>query len=157
MLEIIIIVVGIGLDRITKIIALNGLQSLPGGDYALWPGVFHFTYIENRGAAFGILQNSQIIFIIIGSAVAGVIGYLLINKRNDFPLWVRCTMAVVLAGAIGNLIDRVFFGYVVDFLYFKLINFAIFNVADCFVVVGTIIIAVYLLFVYKEPAKAENI
>ncbi len=153
MLETIIIVVGIALDRLSKWLAATQLKPLPGGDIALWPGVFHFTYVENRGAAFGILQSSQLILIGIGVAVGAAVLYFLLRKRDKYPLWVRCSMAAVLAGTVGNMIDRIVYGYVVDFAYFKLIDFAVFNVADALMVVGMILIAVYLVFFYKEPVR----
>lgn len=153
MLETIIFVLGIGLDRLAKWLIVSFVQPLPGGDLPLWPGVFHFTYVENTGAAFGILGSSRFVFIGIGIAVSVAIVYLLLRKRTKYPLWMRCAMAAVLAGTVGNMIDRIAYGYVVDFAYFKLIDFAVFNVADALMVVGVICIAVYLIFFYKEPAR----
>jgi signal peptidase II len=154
MLETVIIILGLAMDRLAKWLAVTAVKPLPNGDYALWPGVFHITYVENNGAAFGILQDSRIFFIAIGVAVCAAILYVLIKKRARFPLWVRASMAAVFAGSMGNLIDRIAHGYVIDLFYFKLINFAVFNVADALMVVGTIMIAVYLVFFYKETGRA---
>ncbi|MFZ5974553.1 MAG: signal peptidase II [Bacillota bacterium] len=154
MIETIIIILGIALDRVAKWLTVTVLQPLPGGEYALWPGVFHLTYVENRGAAFGILQSSQLLLIGISAVVAIVIAYILLRRRKKYPLWVRCSMAAVFAGALGNMFDRIVYGYVIDFAHFKLINFAVFNVADSLMVVGMILIAVYLVFFYKEPVRA---
>ena len=153
MLETVIIILCIALDRLAKWLAVTVVKPLPNGDVAIWPGVFHISYVENNGAAFGILQDSRIFFIAIAVAVCGVILYFLIKKRARFPLWVRASMAAVFAGSVGNLIDRIAHGYVIDLFYFKLINFAVFNVADALMVVGTILIAVYLIFIYKEPGR----
>ena len=115
------------------------------------PGVFQFQYLENRGAAFGILQNHQYIFAI--GAVLILIGVIWIygripDTRRFIPLKI---CAVLLAsGAVGNLIDRLALNYVVDFCYFNLIDFPIFNVADCYVVVGCILFGVLLLFYYQD-------
>ena len=150
MLEVCILLGGLVLDRLTKWLAITQLQVLPGGELELWPGVFHFQYVENRGVAFGLFPNSAWIFAAVSLLVAAAIAFLLIQKHDRFPLWVRGAMAAVLAGALGNAIDRIFQGHVTDFLYFKLINFAVFNVADSLVVVGLILIAVYFVFVDRE-------
>jgi signal peptidase II len=154
MLETVIIILGVALDRLAKWLAVSMVKPLPGGDYALWPGVFHITYVENTGASFGILKNGGPVFIAIGVAVSAVILYLLLRRRDRFPLWVRCSMAAVVAGTVGNMIDRFAHGHVIDFFYFKLIDFAVFNVADALMVIGMILIAVYLVFFYKQPKRA---
>ena len=71
--------------------------------------------------------------------------------KNDSICGITISVVLILSGAIGNLIDRIAYGYVVDFLYFKLINFPIFNVADCYVVIGACLMFLFVLFVYKEP------
>ena len=112
---ILLVLVGVWFDQFTKTLAVDHLK---GQDpFILFKNVFQFEYLENHGAAFGILQNKQIFFFII---------------------------------AIGNFIDRLKLGYVVDFFYFKLIDFPVFNVADIYVTVGTFILAFLLLFYYKE-------
>ncbi len=113
---------------------------------------FYLTYLENRGAAFGILQNFRWGFIILTLvAIAGMIWYFTQHKH-----WVlRASLALLLAGAAGNLIDRALRGFVVDFLHFYPLgyDFPIFNVADICVTCGVIVLMIYLLFIYKEPAK----
>ena len=108
-------------------------------------------YLENRGAAFGILQGQKAVFLICTAVVLVLIAF----YYNRLPGGRRYTLmrvvAVLLAaGALGNLIDRMRYSYVVDFLYFKLIDFPVFNVADCYVTVGAVLLAVLILFVYKE-------
>ena len=121
------------------------------GPIVVWDGVFEFLYSENRGAAFGILQGRQGFFFAVAIAVFGFVAYAMAKlpaKKRYVPMEVCLVM--VMAGAAGNLIDRVFHGYVVDFLYFKLIDFPIFNVADCYVTVGTALLLVLFLWYYSD-------
>jgi signal peptidase II len=110
--------------------------------------VFHLTYVENRGAAFGMLQNNQSIFIIVALA-ASVFGlyYLHTKKVNILG---KTGITLIIAGAIGNLIDRVRLGFVVDYFDFRFIWEYVFNVADVFVVVGTIVLCIYIIFFEEE-------
>ena len=138
-----------GLDQWTKQLAVNHLQGQP--PIPLWEGVFELQFTTNRGAAFGIFQNQRWVFLVITAAVMALLIWLffkLPKTRHFLPLQILCV--VVEAGALGNMIDRVRLGYVIDFLYFKLIDFPIFNVADCYVTLGTILAALLLLFYYKE-------
>jgi signal peptidase II len=117
----------------------------------LIPKVFHFTYVENRGAAFGILQNQRWFFISITMIVMLVIVYYMYTHSNG-SLLLTIALSMILGGAIGNFIDRVRLGYVVDMFHFTLIDYPVFNVADSFVVIGTILLAYYILF--KTGPKA---
>src|SRR5699024_4127097 len=107
---------------------------------------FSFTYVENRGAAFGILQNQRWLFIILTVLICVGMFYYLYTSKN-ISLILRIAMSLILGGAIGNLIDRIKNGFVVDMFHFTFIDFPVFNVADCFVVVGTILLTYYLLFI----------
>lgn len=137
------------IDQWTKYRAVLHLKNQES--IVLIPGVFQLQYLENHGAAFGILQGQQWIFFLmtIVYLVAAVWIYLRIPKtKKYFPLHM---IAVVLtAGALGNFIDRISQGYVVDFFYFSLIDFPIFNVADIYVVLSFIGLAICILFVYKD-------
>lgn len=139
----------IGLDQWTKSLAVSHLM---GKDpYVIWPGVFELQYLENRGAAFGMLQGRQGFFFVIGIivlAAALYFFYRLPYRKKYLPLGL--CVAAIAAGAIGNMIDRLSQGYVVDFFYFCLINFPIFNVADCYVTVGAAALAVLVMFYYKD-------
>jgi len=137
------------LDQWTKKIAVNQLMGKPA--VVVIENVFEFQYLENRGAAFGVLQNQQGFFFLMTTVVLlfGVYAYMKIPFTKKYFLLHLC-LAGLSAGAIGNMIDRVRQGYVVDFLYFKLINFPIFNVADCYVTLFTIFLVFLILFVYKE-------
>ncbi|HJF94712.1 MAG TPA: signal peptidase II [Lachnoclostridium phocaeense] len=137
------------LDQLSKYMAVHFLQGTDGID--LIPGVFRLTYLENRGAAFGVLQGQQWFFYIITAVilVVVVLAYVRIPAGRKFlPLQI-CAVFIV-SGALGNLIDRVRLGYVVDFFYFELIDFPVFNVADIFVTVSAVLLAVLLLLYYKE-------
>ena len=145
----IIALAGVILDQLSKYMAVHFLQGTDGID--LIPGVFRLTYLENRGAAFGVLQGQQWFFYIITAVilVVVVLAYVRIPAGRKFlPLQI-CAVFIV-SGALGNLIDRVRLGYVVDFFYFELIDFPVFNVADIFVTVSAVLLAVLLLLYYKE-------
>ena len=145
---IIAVILGVALDQYTKYLAITHLQ---GNPFPLIDGVFELRYLENRGAAFGLLQNQQTFFLIIASITLLFIVYLYIRMpQTKHYLWLRICMISITAGAIGNMIDRVRFQYVVDFLYFELIDFPIFNVADIFATVATFGLVILLLFYYKE-------
>ena len=137
----IIIAILIGLDQIIKYWALNYLKEL--NSIPVINNIFSLTYVENRGAAFGMLQNNQSIFILV-AAVASCFGlyYLHSKKVNNLG---KIGILLVISGAIGNLIDRVRLGFVVDYLNFHIIWSYVFNLADCFVVVGTILLCLYII------------
>lgn len=141
--------VSIGFDQWTKQLVVTHLKgNLP---FVIWEGVFELYYSENRGAAFGIMQGKQGFFFVIAAIVIIGVFYLLYrmpSEKKYFP-FTGCLFLLV-SGAVGNLIDRLLNGYVVDFLYFKLINFPIFNVADCYVVISTISLMILFFFVYSE-------
>ena len=138
-----------GLDQWTKALAVGFLK---GGDpFVIWDGVFELRYLENRGAAFGMLQGQQLYFVLVGVLVFAGCLYLFSHMSREARYWpIRLIAVCILAGAWGNMIDRLRLGYVVDFFYFKLIDFPIFNVADIYVSVGTAVLAVLVIFYYKE-------
>lgn len=148
-LDIVLFAVLVYLDQITKALAVKNLKDKPA--YVLMEGVFELHYLENRGAAFGMLQNQKVLFIAIAAVMLVVIAYMLIRlPRNKHYAALEILLVLVAAGAVGNLIDRASLNYVVDFFYFKLINFPIFNVADIYVSVSCVLLAVLLIFFYKE-------
>lgn len=139
----------ISLDQWTKYLAVLHLKGQE--PFVLLDGVFEFYYSENRGAAFGMLQGKQLIFFLIAAFVIVVVLYLLFKMpASGRYLPLTACLFLLVSGAAGNMIDRLAQGYVVDFLYFKLINFPIFNVADCYVVVSTISLMLLFFFFYKE-------
>ncbi len=149
LLDILGIIVLVALDQFTKYLAVIHLKDKPA--YIIINGILELNYLENRGAAFGMLQNQKVFFIFVAVVILGVIGYVLF-KTPDAKKYriLHLLLSLIAAGAIGNMIDRVRFDYVVDFIYFVLINFPIFNVADIYVTISTIALVILLLFVYKE-------
>ena len=136
------------LDQITKILAADRLAD---GPFVLIPGVFELRYLENRGAAFGMLQNQRVFFLVLTIVFLAVITYIYLKipaDRKYLPL--RILAIVVTAGAVGNFIDRLILVYVRDFLYFSLIDFPIFNVADIYVTVSAFVFFVLVLTYYKD-------
>ena len=130
------------LDQLTKWLAFFLLQGEPS--FPIWRGVLHLTYQTNRGAAFGMLSDSRWIFMITSTvAIVGILFYLI--KYRPKNKWLVASLAMIAGGGIGNMIDRIALGYVIDFIDFTLIDFAIFNVADSFVTVGAGIMIVYLI------------
>ena len=149
-----IIIVGFALDRLTKMWVL---EQVIGNPITVISNFFYVRHLENEGAAFSILQGKTVLLVIMTSIVALVILGVLIKNKDKF---LRATLSLILAGALGNLFDRIFReGKVVDFLefHFGKYVFPTFNVADCFVVVGTILLAIYILFIYKEDSKEEAV
>lgn len=140
------------LDQLTKYLAVRYLNPADGGhDVTIISGVFKLQYLENRGAAFGIMQGRKILLVLTTVAVFALVCWLyhrIPTERRYRAL--RCVCISVMAGAIGNFIDRMRLGYVVDFFYFELINFPIFNVADIYVTCSVIVFLLLFLFYYKE-------
>ena len=140
-------------DQITKYFTVSMLK--PVGSVEIIKNILNFTYVENRGAAFGILQNARWVFIVLTTiAVAAIIIYLLKEKPKDKTL--TCSLSLILAGAIGNMIDRILKGFVVDMIEVTFIDYPVFNFADCCVVIGAILLGIYIIFIYKEPQKEEK-
>lgn len=146
MLYEIVILLLIGLDQLSKIWAINDLKAI--GSIPIIQNVFHLTYVENRGAAFGMFQNNQIVFIIV-AVVASIVGLYYIYKKK-LNLLGNISIVLIISGAIGNLIDRVRLGFVVDYFDFRFIWDYVFNVADIFVVVGTILLCIYIIVFEKD-------
>ncbi|MBQ1951055.1 MAG: signal peptidase II [Clostridia bacterium] len=137
------------IDQISKHLAVAFLKD--GPVFSLIPKVFELRYSENTGVAFSLLENQRWLFIPVTVLVAIV--FIVLLFRSPLRKYKTFTAAcvLILAGGIGNLIDRVWHGYVIDFIYFRLINFPIFNLADCCVVIGAAFLFVFVLFIYKEP------
>lgn len=137
------------IDQITKILASNYLKD--GEPISIIKDVFSLHYLENTGAAFGIFKDQQLFFIIMTIMVLGVVlyAYLKLPETKKYrPL--KYIMIFIIAGALGNFIDRILYNYVVDFFYFELINFPIFNMADCYVSLSAIVLVILFIFYYKE-------
>ena len=146
---ILLVLVGVWFDQFTKTLAVDHLK---GQDpFILFKNVFQFEYLENHGAAFGILQNKQIFFFIIVLIISVFIIWFYLHvpmTKKLLPL--RICAVFIFSGAIGNFIDRLKLGYVVDFFYFKLIDFPVFNLADVYVVVSGILLILFVCTKYRD-------
>ena len=151
------------LDQFTKYLAVRYLMNQP--NIVLWEGVFELEYLENRGAAFGIMQGQKVFFIIFTSVAMLAIAWFYLKKIPQVKKYryldIICIM--LFAGGIGNFIDRVRLNYVIDFFYFSLIDFPIFNVADIYVTVAAFAMVLLGMFYYKDedydlifPSKREK-
>ncbi|MDO4803746.1 MAG: signal peptidase II [Lachnospiraceae bacterium] len=141
-------IVLVALDLLTK---TRAAETLPERPIVLIKGVFELRYLENRGAAFGLLQNQRTFFLILTSIFILVMIWVFTRipaEKKYLPL--RILTVVVSAGAFGNFYDRLTLTYVRDFLYFSLINFPIFNVADIYVTCSAFAFFILIVFYYKE-------
>ena len=141
------------LDQYTKFFAVNSLKGTDGNgqDIVISEGILRLHYLENRGAAFSIMVNRQLFFIILTIVVClGILVYYfrIPLERKYVPL-ILC-LDFLFSGAIGNLIDRISNGYVVDFIYFELIDFPVFNVADIYVTCSVFLLFILVVFKYKD-------
>lgn len=149
-----IVLASVMADQLTKYLAVLYLK--PIETFPLLKNVLHLTYTTNKGAAFGILENHRWVFLVVSTAAIILLGWYLWEKRDGHPL--LCTaLALIVGGGIGNMIDRTVLGYVVDFIDFRLIHFAVFNGADSFVCVGCAMIFLWLFLCGDEkPADAKT-
>ena len=149
-----IILGGILTDQITKLLAVKLLK--PITTKPIINGVIHLTYVENRGAAFGMLADSRWVFIVISTVTIIALCLLLYFGKIENRLSAGA-FAMIISGGIGNMIDRTLLGYVVDFIDFRLINFAVFNGADSFVCVGAgLLILSLIMDIIKESKKTKQ-
>ncbi|MBR5247409.1 MAG: signal peptidase II [Lachnospiraceae bacterium] len=148
-MDVLIAALLLAFDQFTKHLAVVYLKGKDA--YVLIDGVLELDYLENRGAAFGMLQNQKFFLVAVGIVFMAVICYFLIRLPDQKKYFIIHILAsAIIAGGLGNMIDRIRLDFVVDFISFVLINYPIFNVADIYVVVATIAVFVILLFVYKE-------
>ena len=145
----------IAADQLTKLAAVHGLA---GHSVSVWDGVIEFCYSENRGIAWGLFQNRRWIVIAITGLVLAALLVLLLSGRFRQSRLISIGGVMVLAGGVGNLIDRVMNGYVVDFIhYYKWFDFPVFNFADCCVTIGAVLILIHVFFFSgKETEKKEG-
>ena len=155
LISVIVAAVLAAVDQITKHIALTKLK--PIGNTTFIKGFMDFTFVENRGAAFGILNGKIWLLLILAAIICAVIKYSMLKmpKTKEYRL-LKAALTLILAGAVGNVIDRVIRGYVVDFFEFTFISFPVFNMADIYVVVGAIAMALIMIFVIKDEDKTGN-
>lgn len=136
------------LDQLTKLAVRAGIAL--GQQIVLIPGVLGLTYVQNTGMAFSSLSEKTIFLAVVSLAASVAIAVILAKNLLFSHPYGKWPLALILAGAVGNLIDRAFLGFVTDMIQTLFIDFAVFNVADCCVVVGGILLAVYVLFFWEK-------
>ena len=144
MVTILMMILVIGLDHLTKYMAI----SLKEGDVIIFDKFLKLTYLENRGAAFGILENKKIILMIFTLLIIGFVIVYIFKNYKSLVSFEKVIYGLLLGGALGNLIDRIFRGYVIDFISVRLpfnYDFPVFNVADIAVVVSCILLVIFSL------------
>ena len=140
-------------DQIIKLAVVNLLK--PIGTFVLIPHFLEFSYSENSGAAFGMLQNNSIFFAVLTIVISIVIfGFLMKYKHHNLLSKISCLM--IIAGGLGNLVDRLRLHYVVDFIHFYFFNY-IFNFADCLVTVGVALMVIYVVFFMEKLEKQDKL
>ena len=143
-MEFVLAIVILLLDQGTKIWAERVLSRQP---LVLIPGALELTYLENRGAVWGLMQGWRIVFLVATFVFLCILVWFYAKKRKDMTVLTRVILSLLYAGAIGNLIDRVFLGYVRDMIYFSLINFPVFNVADSAITIAAALLVIETFFV----------
>ena len=141
-------------DQLTKYLVL---QTIPlHTQVEAIPGLFHLTYVQNTGAAFSSFQGMQWLFALIFAVFTVAIIWEFSKKRLPFTTFERWLIAAIYAGGLGNMIDRLRFGYVVDMIEVEFIRFPVFNVADCFITCGGILLLAHLILFNREFWKDEK-
>ncbi len=151
MLAAIIVAISVILDQVSKYLVVENIEL--HGTIPFIPNFMSFYHTRNTGAAFSMFSNNRWVFMVMSVFAMVVMTWLLVKEYNRHKL-MTVSLAMVLGGGIGNMIDRVRLGYVVDFFKTEFIDFAIFNVADCFVSVGAVLLAVYVMF-YDSKVEAK--
>lgn len=141
-------------DQITK--ALTVAHIALGGDVAFLPGLLRFTYLRNTGAAFSSFEGQQWLFALLFAVFTGVVLLEYFKKPLPFTRLERWCIAAIYGGGLGNMIDRVRFGYVVDMIETEFMDFPVFNVADCFITCGCILLIVHLFLFNRDFWKEEK-
>lgn len=139
-------------DRLVKHWCIAVLK--PRGTIPFLPGVLHFTYAENTGAAFSILSGRRLLLTLLPLAALALLLFLYLKRIYAHPI-TDFAFPLIMGGAVGNLFDRIAYGYVVDFLEIRLFRFAIFNIADCAITVGSVLLVFYLILHWRELGE-EN-
>ena len=153
--KIIIVVLMLSLlDQIIKLVVIANKHMLP---VQIIKNIFQINYQENYGIAFGIAQGGRISFIIVNFIIIGLIAKFLFTQLDSISNTKKVCLGLIISGGIGNLIDRIFRGYVVDYLDFsKIIDYPIFNFADIMIAIGTIWISIIIIFDLFKDNKIEK-
>ena len=153
MIWIAIIVAGLVIDQLTKYTIKSNVKY--GDLITVINDFFYITHHENRGAAWGIFQDGRYFFIILTIILVAILGYFLYKSQSKM---LKTSLSIIIGGAAGNFVDRVRTGGVVDFLDFYIgdYHFPTFNAADTFIVIGSIMLLIYMVFIYKEEESKEK-
>ena len=144
----------VSLDQLTKWLAVVGLKNAE--DIVLIPNVLGLHYVPNDGAGWGILSGQRILLLVVtGVVLVAILGLLLFGKFRSYPMF-NISATLIVAGGLGNFIDRLFHGYVVDFIKVLFFEFPVFNIADCYVVIGSVLLLVFFLFLYDEKVPIAS-
>ena len=155
LLKYILFIAGIvALDQVTKLLVLRNIPL--HGEVSVLPGLFCLTYVQNTGAAFSSMQGMRWVFVAVFAVLTVLLLVEYFKKPMPFTGFERWCIAAVYAGGLGNVIDRIRLGYVVDMIQTQFISFPIFNVADCFITCGCIAMMVSLIFFNKAFWKDEK-
>jgi signal peptidase II len=138
----------VALDQYTKALTVANIPL--HSRVPFWDGFFHFTYVQNTGAAFSSFEGQQWLFALIFAVFTGIMGFELFKNTMGFKPFERWCLAAIWAGGLGNMIDRVRLGYVVDMIEVEFIRFPVFNVADCFITCGCVLLIAHLVLFNKD-------
>ena len=141
-------------DQITKLLVLANIPLYTDVDAI--PGLFHLTYVQNTGAAFSSFEGMRWLFVALFVILSALILVEYFKKRMPFTTFERWCIAAIYGGGLGNVIDRIRLGYVVDMIEVDFMDFPVFNVADCFITCGCIALIVHMVFFNKEFWKEEK-
>ena len=155
MLPALIAIAVVLLDQISKHFVCIYLK--PVGSITLIDGILYFTYVENTGAAFGILSDNRAVFMVMSVLIIVVLSYITVKFQGQSKLFDVC-LGLIVGGGIGNMVDRALIGYVIDFIDFCAFDFWkwVFNIADSAVVVGCILAIIFVVFDKKAAAMGQN-
>ena len=141
-------------DQVTKLLVVQQIPLFSQVDVI--PGLFHLTYVQNTGAAFSAFKGMQWLFVVIFLVFTVAVIWDYVKKSLPFTTLERWCIAAVYAGGLGNMIDRLRLGYVVDMIEVEFIRFPVFNVADCFITCGCILLIAHLIFCNRDFWKDEK-
>ena len=144
----------VGADQLTKYLTVANIALQ--ADVPFIPGLIQLTYVRNTGAAFSLFSGMQWMFLLVFAVLTAVMLWEYFKSPLPFAKADRWAIAAVYAGGLGNTIDRVRLGYVVDMIETEFIEFPVFNIADCFITCGCIFLIVHLIFFNKEFWKEEK-
>ena len=157
-ISIVLIIAIVAFDQITKILATEFL--MPIGTIGFIPGVMDLKYVLNDGAAFSMMSGSRWLLVGITSISLIAVIYIVLFKKDKLKKYEYISLVLIIGGGIGNLIDRVLYGHVVDFFDTTFIDFAVFNVADCFVCIGLALLIITVVFdeykLSKDKKRSNN-